>query len=112
MWANPPRRRVLAHPLHRASMLRQGLCDELQRREQEIHCCGLPEMTPRPPRPGEHYDVLVLGAGWGGLTAASLLAKAGRRVAVLEARDRAGGCGQSFTREGFTFCAEMQYLMG
>ena len=69
-------------------------------------------MTPQRPRAGEHYDVLVLGAGWGGLTAASLLAKAGRRVAVLEARDRAGGCGQSFTREGFSFCAEMQYLMG
>jgi phytoene dehydrogenase-like protein len=66
----------------------------------------------QPPRAGEHYDVLVLGAGWGGLAAASLLAKAGRRVAVLEARDRAGGCGQSFTREGFSFCAEMQYLMG
>ncbi len=45
----------------------------------------------QPPRAGEHYDVLILGAGWGGLTAASLLAKAGRRVAVLEARDRAGG---------------------
>ena len=69
-------------------------------------------MTPQPPRAGEHYDVLVLGAGWGGLTAASLLAKAGRRVAVLEASDRAGGCGQSFTRQGFSFCAEMQYLMG
>jgi len=66
----------------------------------------------QPPRPGERYDVLILGAGWGGLTAASLLAKAGRRVAVLEARDRAGGCGQSFTRDGFSFCAEMQYLMG
>jgi len=59
-----------------------------------------------------HYDAIVMGAGWGGLAAATLLAKSGRRVAVLEARDRAGGCGQSFTREGFSFCAEMQYLMG
>jgi len=58
------------------------------------------------------YDVLVLGAGWGGLTAASLLAKAGQKVAILEAQDRAGGCGQSFSRDGFSFCAEMQYLMG
>ena len=63
------------------------------------------------PRAGDHYDVLVLGAGWG-TAAASLLAKAGRRVAVLEARDRAGGCGHSFTRDGYSFCAEMQYLMG
>jgi phytoene dehydrogenase-like protein len=66
----------------------------------------------QPPRPGERYDVLVIGAGWGGLAAASLLAKDGRRVAVLEARDRAGGCGQSLSRDGFSFCAEMQYLMG
>jgi len=59
-----------------------------------------------------HYDAIVMGAGWGGLAAATLLAKSGRRVAVLEAQDRAGGCGQSFTREGFSFCAEMQNLMG
>ncbi len=59
----------------------------------------------------DDYEFLVLGAGWGGLSAASLLAKAGRRVAVIEARDRAGGCGQSFTLQGFSFCAEMQYLM-
>jgi len=60
----------------------------------------------------DEYDYLILGAGWGGLSAASLLAKAGHRVAILEAQDRAGGCGQSFTIDGFTFCAEMQYLMG
>jgi phytoene dehydrogenase-like protein len=60
----------------------------------------------------ERYDVLVIGAGWGGLAAATLLAKAGLRVALLEARDRAGGCGQSFSLNGFSFCAEMQYLMG
>jgi len=65
-----------------------------------------------PPHTAEHVDVLVLGAGWGGLSAATLLAKSGRRVTVLEASDRAGGCGQSFTRQGFSFCAEMQYLMG
>ncbi len=59
----------------------------------------------------DEYDYLILGAGWGGLCAASLLAKAGRRVAILEAQDRAGGCGQSFNLEGFSFCAEMQYLM-
>jgi monoamine oxidase len=36
-------------------------------------------------------DVLVLGAGIAGLAAARLLAERGRRVLVLEARDRVGG---------------------
>jgi monoamine oxidase len=37
------------------------------------------------------YDAVVIGAGFAGLTAARELAHAGRRVAVLEARDRIGG---------------------
>jgi len=37
------------------------------------------------------YDVIVIGAGINGLTAACHLAKAGRRVLVLERRPQAGG---------------------
>jgi phytoene dehydrogenase-like protein len=37
------------------------------------------------------YDVIVIGGGHNGLTAAGLLAKAGRKVLVLERRDRVGG---------------------
>ncbi|GAA4829245.1 flavin monoamine oxidase family protein [Saccharopolyspora rosea] len=39
----------------------------------------------------EHYDVVVIGAGFSGLTAARELREAGRNVLVLEARDRIGG---------------------
>jgi hypothetical protein len=37
------------------------------------------------------YDVLIIGAGVAGLNAGRLIAQAGRRVAVLEARSRIGG---------------------
>ena len=37
------------------------------------------------------YDVIVIGAGHNGLTAAALLAAHGRRVLLLEQRDRIGG---------------------
>ena len=40
---------------------------------------------------GETYDALVIGAGFAGLTAARDLAKDGRRVLIVEARDRIGG---------------------
>ncbi|GAA1692300.1 flavin monoamine oxidase family protein [Microbacterium sediminicola] len=39
----------------------------------------------------ETYDVLVVGAGFAGLTAARDLAKQGNRVLIVEARDRIGG---------------------
>lgn len=39
----------------------------------------------------DDFDTIVIGAGLAGVTAARLLEKAGRRVVVLEARDRIGG---------------------
>ena len=45
----------------------------------------------RPLPESTHFDVIVVGAGFAGLTAARELTHAGLRVAVLEARDRVGG---------------------
>jgi phytoene desaturase len=48
-------------------------------------------------------DVVVVGAGPGGLASAMLLRAAGARVTLLEASDRVGGRTASFTQDGFTF---------
>lgn len=39
----------------------------------------------------EHWDCLIVGAGHNGLTCAAYLARAGKKVLVLEARERIGG---------------------
>jgi phytoene desaturase len=49
------------------------------------------------------YDVVVIGAGCGGLSAGSILARQGRKVLVVEQQDRVGGCCSTFDREGFKF---------
>ena len=41
--------------------------------------------------PADVVDILIIGAGAAGLSAAHNLSAAGRRVLVLEARDRIGG---------------------
>ena len=50
----------------------------------DTHPITLP--TPEQLSPGTHYDAVIAGAGLTGLTTAALLARAGKSVAVVEAR--------------------------
>jgi C-3',4' desaturase CrtD len=58
------------------------------------------------------YDLIVIGSGVGGLSAAALLAKAGMKTLTLEANYLPGGCCSSYWRKGFTFETGATTLMG
>ncbi|MDT7540546.1 MAG: hypothetical protein QOE33_450 [Acidobacteriota bacterium] len=49
------------------------------------------------------YEIVVVGAGLGGLTAGALLAARGLKVCVVERESSAGGCAASFEKFGYTF---------
>ncbi|HPS93848.1 MAG TPA: FAD-dependent oxidoreductase, partial [Deltaproteobacteria bacterium] len=58
------------------------------------------------------YDVVVIGAGNGGLTCALTLAQAGRKVLMLERHNVPGGCATSFVRGRFEFEVALHQLSG
>ncbi|PRQ07825.1 phytoene desaturase family protein [Enhygromyxa salina] len=49
-----------------------------------------------------HADIVILGAGLGGLATAASLARAGQRVIVCERASTPGGRGRTHQREGFS----------
>ncbi|NLP52239.1 FAD-dependent oxidoreductase [Bacillus sp. RO1] len=57
-------------------------------------------------------DAIVIGTGFGGITAAALLAKSGFDVLTLEAASELGGCASKFDRGGYRFSAGATVGMG
>ncbi|GBL34598.1 putative all-trans-retinol 13,14-reductase [Filimonas sp.] len=56
------------------------------------------------------YDIVIIGAGLGGLLSAALLSKEGYKVCVLEKNKQIGGCLQSFGFDGKLFESAVHYI--
>lgn len=48
------------------------------------------------------YDIIIIGAGLGGLTAGAKLAREGKKVLLIEQHNQPGGCATTFKRGNFT----------
>jgi prolycopene isomerase len=60
----------------------------------------------------QSYDAIVVGAGVGGLTLASLLARAGLETLVVERHDRVGGYAHAFRRGRYLFDSAVHLVGG
>ena len=60
----------------------------------------------------QHYDAIIVGSGLGGLASATILAKEGYKVCVLEKNKQIGGMLQIFVREKVIFDTGVHYVGG
>lgn len=58
------------------------------------------------------YDAAIIGSGIGGLVCGNYLAKAGKKVLILEKNGFPGGCCSSFIKDGFFFDSGAHFING
>jgi len=89
-------------PMHAGSVVHEtGAVDDGEHESEAVHEHG-----------SAQYDIVVVGAGISGIAAAALLEAAGRRVVVLEARDRVGGRTWSDHSPGFSVDRGASWIHG
>jgi len=70
------------------------------------------DIDPKRSKNENEYDVIIVGAGIGGLVCSALLSKWGYKVLVLEQHYQVGGFCSSFTRRGFVFNSGVEDVVG
>ncbi len=60
----------------------------------------------------DKYDIIVIGAGVGGLVSAALLSKLGKKILIIEKEPKPGGYLNEFKRDEFTFDVSLHLLNG
>ena len=58
------------------------------------------------------YDVIIIGAGLGGLECGYIMSKKGYNVCILEKHFQVGGCLQTFKRGATTFDTGFHFVGG
>ena len=66
-------------------------------------------MTPSTKK--EDYDVVIVGAGIAGLSAAKLLKEKGKKILVIEASDGVGGRVRSDSKDGYILIGVFRYYL-
>lgn len=98
---------IRSHQLLIGRKLQEPVCGcvtaPLHNRTLDWSLSLLPAAGFSPDKVPQDLDVIVVGSGIGGLTAAATLAKAGKKVLVLEQHDQAGGCCHTYIEKGFEF---------
>lgn len=69
-------------------------------------------VDPQTSKGEDEYDVIIVGAGIGGLTCGALLSKRGYKVLILEQHYQIGGYCSSFSRQGFIFNTGVENISG